>query len=69
MFEIDKDFIINLRKKLKLSQLVFASVLSVNLLTIKNWEKGITTPSLTVKKLLYLLNKKPQLIKYLYRRI
>lgn len=45
MFEIDKDFIINLRKKLKLSQLVFASVLSVNLLTIKNWEKGITTTS------------------------
>ena len=37
--------IMELRKKLGLSQIVFAEKLGVNVLTVRRWEKLVTRPS------------------------
>lgn len=58
--EINKEFIVNLRNKLKLSQQDFAVLVGVSYRTITNWEKGITSPIESVKKLLLLLDNKPK---------
>ncbi len=41
-----------LRKKMGLSQVKFANLLGVNVLTVRRWEKGITKPSQMAQKLL-----------------
>jgi len=57
---INQEFIIKLRKKLKLTQQEFANLVGVSHRTITNWEKGITSPIESVKNLLLLLNKNPK---------
>lgn len=57
---INQEFIVKLRKKLKLTQQEFANLVGVSHRTITNWEKGITTPIDSVKKLLTLINNNPK---------
>lgn len=56
--------IIDLRKKMKLSQSVFADVLNVSSSSIKQWEQGKRTPSGSTQVLLELLEKSPHLLDY-----
>ncbi len=44
--------ILELRKRLGLSQVAFAEVLGVNVLTVRRWEKGKNKPSPIARKLL-----------------
>jgi len=53
-----------IRKKLKISQSVFASLLGVETRTISNWEQGLRRPSGTSKTLLNLLDKNPSVLNY-----
>ncbi len=59
---VDKKFIKNLRIKLNYTQVVFSSVLGVSVKTIEKWEQGVVEPRNIVKKLLLLIDKKPELI-------
>ena len=63
---VDKHFIKKLRIKFDFTQVVFASILGVSVKTIEKWEQGVNEPRPMAKKLLYLVDKKPELIDYLY---
>ena len=54
---------------LKMSQNAFSESLGVDISTIQKWENGISKPSNTAQKLLYLLAKHPELMNDLYRII
>jgi len=53
-----------LRKKMNLSQSVFAEMLNVSPSSIRQWEQGKRTPSGSTKVLLELLEKSPHLLDY-----
>lgn len=56
--------ILALRKKMKLSQAVFAAVLNVSPSSIRQWEQGKRTPSGSTQVLLELLEKSPHALDY-----
>ena len=56
--------IISIRKKMNLSQTVFAKVLNVSTSSIRQWEQGKRKPSGSTKVLLELLEKSPHLLDY-----
>ena len=58
------DQIIAIRKKMNLSQTVFAKVLNVSSSSIRQWEQGKRKPSGSTKVLLELLEKSPELLDY-----
>ena len=58
------DQIIAIRKKMNLSQTVFAKVLNVSASSIRQWEQGKRKPSGSTKILLELLEKSPHLLDY-----
>jgi len=47
-----------IRKKLKVSQAVFAKLLNSSPSTVQKWEIGVKTPSSFANKLLYIADKK-----------
>ena len=53
-----------LRKKMNVSQSVFAEILNVSPSSIRQWEQGKRTPSGSTKVLLELLEKSPHLLDY-----
>lgn len=53
-----------IRKKTRLSQIVFAKALSVSASTVRQWEQGKRSPSGSTKVLLELLQKEPHLLDY-----
>ncbi len=53
-----------LRKKLKLSQVVFAKLLNVSPSAIRQWEQGRRKPSGSTQVLLDLLYKSPNVLSY-----
>ena len=53
--------IINLRKKMGLTQKALSFFLNVSINTVKSWEKGKTHPKGCVLRLLDMLDKKPQI--------
>ena len=63
---VNKDFIKSLRSKLDFTQVVFSSVLGVSVKTVEKWEQGSVEPRSIVKKFLYLVDKKPELINEFY---
>lgn len=65
--EVNKDFVKELRKKLNMSQSVFASVLGVTNKTIEKWEQGKNPIKGCSARLLYLINKNEELIGELYQ--
>ena len=50
--------IVRIRRKLKISQSVFAHLLNANVSTVQKWERGAREPSGTVDRLLQILEKK-----------
>ena len=56
--------IVAIRKKMNLSQTVFAQVLNVSPSSIRQWEQGKRKPSGSTKVLLELLEKSPHLLDY-----
>ena len=53
-----------IRKKVQLSQSVFARLLNVSAASIKQWEQGTRNPTGSTKVLLDLLDKEPHLLNY-----
>lgn len=50
---------------LKLTQLEFASLLNVDLGTVRHWEQGLRKPSGSVYRLLEIICKRPEIIREL----
>lgn len=63
---VTPEFVKELRKKFNMTQLVFSTVLGVTKKTIEKWEQGKNPIKGANAKLLYLLDKKPELINDLY---
>ncbi len=53
-----------IRKRMNLSQLVFAKLLNVSPSSIRQWEQGKRKPSGSTKILLELLEKSPSILDY-----
>jgi len=53
-----------LRKRLNVSQAVFARMLNVSLSSVRHWEQGNRRPTGATKVLLELLMKSPDLLNY-----
>lgn len=64
---INKDYVRNLRIKLKLTQKVFASILGVSKKTIEKWEQGRNPVVGPAARLLYLIDTNPEIIKIIYQ--
>lgn len=64
---VTSDFIKGLRKKIDMSETVLASVIGVGYGTVKGWENNDLIPTLPEKKLLYLIDKQPNIVDYLYK--
>jgi putative transcriptional regulator len=54
--------IIHLRKRLTMSQAVFARYLNVTPSTVKSWEQGIRLPSRAALKLLHIVKHEPRVL-------
>ena len=54
----------DIRKRINLSQSVFAKVLNVSSSSVRQWEQGKRTPSGSTKVLLELLRKNPDILNY-----
>jgi putative transcriptional regulator len=54
--------IVNLRKRLTMSQAVFARHLNVTPSTIKSWEQGIRSPGKAALKLLHIVKNNPRVL-------
>lgn len=62
--EISSVHIQEIRKKARLSQIVFAKVLNVSASAVRQWEQGKRSPSGSTKVLLELLQRDPHLLDY-----
>lgn len=63
---VDKEFVKKLREKFDMTQLVFATVLGISKKTVEKWEQGKNPIQGTAARLLYLLDKRPELLCELY---
>ena len=63
---VDGTFILRVRKKLGLSQKVFAKILGTDEASLSRWEHDRQQMGTANSKLLYLLDKNPDLIFELY---
>lgn len=57
--------IAELRKKLNLSQPVFADILRTKVKTLRNWEQGVAKPNSQAAVLIKLVEKEPDIIEHL----
>ena len=57
-----------MRIKLNLSQRAMAAAVGVSPRTVEAWERGVNVPGGTVRYLLYLFDKQPQLVDHLVER-
>jgi putative transcriptional regulator len=62
--ELSADDIKNIRKKMNLSQMVFAKLLNVSLSSVRQWEQGARKPSGSTMVLLELLQKDSTVLDY-----
>jgi len=62
--EISSKSIKNIRKKINLSQTVFAKLLNVSPSSVSQWEQGKRIPTGSTKVLLELLDKTPNILNY-----
>jgi len=62
--EINAKDIQEIRKRINLSQSVFAKVLNVSPSSVRQWEQGKRTPSGSTKILLELLKENPSILNY-----
>lgn len=64
---VDNNFVKELRKKLKMSQSIFATTLGVTKKTIEKWEQGVNPIKGCSARLLYLIYRNPDIIEQLYK--
>lgn len=64
---VDSNFVKSLRKKLKLTQTVFATILGVKKKTIEKWEQGSNPVKGGTARLLFLIDKYPDLLSEIYK--
>ncbi len=62
---IDASTIVKIRKKLHLSQSLFARLFRVSKRTLEKWEQGKTTPNEQATALILLIKKNPSLLEQL----
>jgi putative transcriptional regulator len=62
--KLSADEIKNIRKKMNLSQMVFAKLLNVSLSSVRQWEQGVRKPSGSTMVLLELLQKDSTVLDY-----
>jgi len=62
--KLSADQIKNIRKKMNLSQSVFAKLLNVSLSSVRQWEQGVRRPSGSTMVLLELLEREPAVLDY-----
>ncbi len=60
VFEYDDSEIINIRKRLKMSQQELADLIGISKGTIENWEQGRRRPTGAARALLKILMSKPK---------
>ena len=58
-----------LRKKLNMSQSVFAATMNVSRRTVQSWEQGIRTPSDSSLRLLEVFELKPEIARNIMNRV
>lgn len=63
---VNNEFVKKLRKKLKMSQSIFASALGVTKKTVEKWEQGVNPIKGCSARLLFLIEKNPGIINQLY---
>ncbi len=51
-----------LRRRLGVSQAVFADLLSVSRASVRAWERGVRTPSSTVCRLMEIVERRPEVL-------
>ena len=56
-----------LRKRLRMSQAVFAATLNVSHKTIQSWEQGLREPSDTALRFLQVINEQPDVVRGIFR--
>jgi putative transcriptional regulator len=60
--KLDAKQVLKLRRKLRMSQTVFACVLNVSYKTVQSWEQGTRSPSHAALRLLQLLSEAPDTV-------
>ena len=65
--KVNNDFVKKLRKKLNMSQSIFATILGVTKKTIEKWEQGANPIKGCSARLLYLIDRNPVIINQLYQ--
>ncbi len=63
---IDSNKIKQIREHLNMSQTFFARILGVSKKTIEKWEQGKNPIAGTASRLIHILDKRPDVLKYLY---
>lgn len=63
---ITKEDTVRIRKKCNLSQRKFAKAIGASLASVRKWEQGVSPICNTTVTLYYLLDRKPELIYWLY---
>ena len=64
--EITQEFVKKLRTKLNLSQRMFAKILGISEKTIEKWEQGVIPIKRTASRLLFVLERHPEILNDLY---
>jgi putative transcriptional regulator len=57
--------VVRLRKRLGLSQMIFAQILNVSAKTVQSWEQGARKPSQVSLRLLQVVKEEPKTVLYL----
>lgn len=58
--------IARLRKRLRMSQAVFAATLNVSYKTVQSWEQGIRQPADAALRMLQVIGKGPQVVRMIF---
>jgi putative transcriptional regulator len=58
--------IVALRKRLKMSQAVFAATLNVSIRTVQSWEQGLREPSDAALRMLQLVRAEPAVVETIF---
>lgn len=59
----DAEQVVRIRKRLRMSQAVFAATLNVSKRTVQSWEQGLRTPSDSALRLLEIAAKRPDVVR------
>lgn len=58
--------VVTLRKKLKMSQAVFAATLNVSTRTVQSWEQGVRKPSDAALRMIQVVSDQPGVVRMIF---